>query len=682
MNKEEQIKKREIDTLKSEIEYHNNIYYNKDSNEISDLEYDKKLNTLIELENKFPHLKTIDSPSQRIGGTITKKFESIKHNNPMLSLSNTYSEAELIEFDKRIKKNLPNENIQYTCELKYDGVALSLIYENRILKYALTRGDGKKGDNITNNVYTIKSIPIKLPIEAPDFIEVRGEVFISKNDFKKLNTYRKNNNESIFSNPRNLASGSLKMQDSSEVSKRNLNCYIYSLNTKLNSIRDHYQALNFLKKLNYNVPDSFKKCNSIKEVISYIEYWENERNKIDVETDGIVIKVNNLEQQKKLGVTSKNPRWAVAFKYKSEDVKTSLKKIRYQVGRTGAITPVAILKPVKLSGSTVKRASLHNFNEIKRLDLRIGDTIIIEKGGEIIPKITGVDISKRPNNTNSIEYISFCPSCNYPLSKKKNEANHYCENYNNCLPQIQGRIEHFIGKDAMNIEHLGPETIKGLIDNKLINNPSDLYDLNFNKLYKLNIIFKNSDGEEKTRRLKEKSCENILKSIKKSKDTEFSNILFGLGIRYVGKRTAELLTQNFKSIDDLIRTEYNKIIDINEIGEKIAVSVTKFFQEKDNILLISKLKSVGLKFYNKEKINYNAALNNLKFVISGTFKGYSRNELKKIITRNGGKVSSSISKKTNFIVAGKNIGPSKKLKAENLNINIISEIDFDKMINQ
>jgi len=682
MNKEEQIIKREIDTLKSEIEYHNNIYYNKDSNEISDLEYDKKLNTLIKLENKFPHLKTIDSPSQRIGGTITKKFETIKHNNPMLSLSNTYSEAELIKFDKRIKKNLPDENIQYTCELKYDGVALSLIYENRILKYALTRGDGKKGDNITNNVYTIKSIPIKLPIGAPDFIEVRGEAFISKNDFKKLNTYRKNNNKSIFSNPRNAASGSLKMQDSSEVSKRNLNCYIYSLITKIDAIKNHYQALNFLKKLNYNVPNSFTKCASIKEVISYIEYWESERNKIDVETDGIVIKVNSLEQQEKLGFTSKNPRWAIAFKYKSEDVKTLLKKIKYQVGRTGAITPVAILEPVKLSGSIVKRASLHNFNEIKRLDLRIRDTVIIEKGGEIIPKITGVDLNKRANNTDPIEFISSCPSCNYPLLKKNNEANHYCKNNNNCSPQIQGRIEHFIGKEAMNIEHLGPETIKGLIDNKLIKNASDLYDLNFNKLYNLNIIFNNSDGEEKSRRLKEKSCVNILESIEKSKNAEFSNILFGLGIRYVGKTTAELLTQNFKSIDDLIKTEYYKIIDINEIGEKIAMSITNFFQEKKNILLISKLKSVGLKFYNKEKVNYNSSINNLNFVISGTFKGYSRNKLKTIITRNGGKVSSSISKKTNFLVAGQNIGPSKKIIAKNLNINIISEIDFNKMINQ
>jgi len=680
MNMEEHIAKKKISSLKSEIEYHNRLYYNQDVNEISDFEYDKKLNTLIELEKKFPHLKTINSPSRRVGGTITKKFNSLAHQNPMLSLSNTYSESDIRNFDKRIKKNLKEKNIEYLCELKYDGVALSLIYENRILKHALTRGDGKKGDDIINNVYTIKSIPIKLKSKVPNYMEVRGEAFISKKSFKKINIHRKINNESIFANSRNTASGSLKMQDSSKVSKRNLNCYIYSLNTRIENITNHNQALGFLKELNFNVPNTFKKCKTIDQVIEYIKYWDHKRNEIDVETDGIVIKVNNLKQQEKLGLTSKTPRWAIAFKYKTESTNTILKKIKYQVGRTGAITPVAILEPITLSGSRVKRASLHNFNEIKRLDLRIGDTVKIEKGGEIIPKITGVDFNNRKESLDPIQFITKCPSCNYPLSKKTNEANHYCKNNNHCTPQIQGKIEHFIGKDAMNIENLGPETIKGLLDNNLINNIADLYTLNYKSLYNLKIVFKNSNDEKKVRQLKEKSCENILKSIETSKSFPFANILFGLGIRYVGKTTAEVLTKHFKNINNLMNASYNEIIEINEIGIKIADSINNFFQKKENVLLISKLESAGLKFVEIEKLNYNSLIKDCKFVLSGSFVNFSRNELKRIIILNGGKVSSSISKTTDFLLAGKNMGPTKKIKAKDLKIKIISEIEFQKML--
>ena len=680
MNNKYQLVKQKIEDLKSEIEYHNNLYYNEDKNEISDLEFDKKLRYLIELEKKYPEFKTSDSPSERVGGKITKKFETKNHKIPMLSLSNTYSESELFDFDKRIKKRLSNNDIEYTCEIKYDGVALSLIYENRKLKYALTRGDGKKGDDITTNVYTIRSIPLKLSSIAPSYMEIRGEVFISKSNFKKLNDYKKNSNEPLFANARNAASGSLKLQDSSEVAKRKLDCFIYSLNSKFESVNDHNEALKTLKNLNFNVPNSFKKCKNIEEVISYIKYWENKRENLDVETDGIVIKVNNFKQQEELGFTSKNPRWAIAYKYKSESAETTLKDITYQVGRTGAITPVAKLKPIKLSGSVIRKASLHNFNEIKRLDLRIGDTISIEKGGEIIPKITGVNIDKRSNISKSVKFITHCPSCNSPISKIKNEANYYCRNHKYCLPQIIGKVQHFIGKDAVNIEFLGPETIKGLIDNDLIKNIADLYKLKYHDLYDLKIEFKNSNGERKIRSLKEKSCRNIINSISQSKNSNYSNILFGLGIRYVGKSTAEVLSEHFNNIKKLIDAKYDEIIQINEIGDKIAESICEFFKDNDNISIVSKLEKNGLKLYSKKKINIDSSIKNIKFVITGTFINYTRDELKNIIKINGGKISSSISKNTDFLILGKNFGPSKKSKADNLGIKMISENDFENLL--
>ena len=680
MNNKYQLVKQKIEDLKSEIEYHNNLYYNEDKNEISDLEFDKKLSYLIELEKKYPEFKTSDSPSERVGGKITKKFETKNHKIPMLSLSNTYSESELFDFDKRMKKRLSNNDIEYTCEIKYDGVALSLIYENRKLKYALTRGDGKKGDDITTNVYTIRSIPLKLSSIAPSYMEIRGEVFISKSNFKKLNDYKKNSNEPLFANARNAASGSLKLQDSSEVAKRKLDCFIYSLNSKFESVNDHNEALKTLKNLNFNVPNSFKKCKNIEEVISYIKYWENKRENLDVETDGIVIKVNNFKQQEELGFTSKNPRWAIAYKYKSESAETTLKDITYQVGRTGAITPVAKLKPIKLSGSVIRKASLHNFNEIKRLDLRIGDTISIEKGGEIIPKITGVNIDKRSNISKSVKFITHCPSCNSPISKIKNEANYYCRNHKYCLPQIIGKVQHFIGKDAVNIEFLGPETIKGLIDNDLIKNIADLYKLKYHDLYDLKIEFKNSNGERKIRSLKEKSCQNIINSISQSKNSNYSNILFGLGIRYVGKSTAEVLSEHFNNIKKLINAKYDEIIQINEIGDKIAESICEFFKDNDNISIVSKLEKNGLKLYSKKKINIDSSIKNIKFVITGTFINYTRDELKNIIKINGGKISSSISKNTDFLILGKNFGPSKKSKADNLGIKMISENDFENLL--
>ena len=671
--------KQKIFLLREELEYHNQLYYNKHKNEISDYEYDQKMNNLIDLEKKFPEFNSMNSPSIRVGGKITKGFKTITHSSPMLSLSNTYSEEELDDFDKRVKKILKISEIEYTCELKFDGVALSIIYSKGKFVKAVTRGDGKKGDEISNNVITIKSLPLEINNDTPEYFEVRGEVFLSKLNFERINKLKIKNNEIAFSNPRNAASGSLKMQNSGVVSKRNLNCYIYSLICENSNIKTHEESLKYLKKIGFNVPDTYKKCNSINDVKKYIQLWKNKRFSLGVETDGIVIKVNNLYYQKTLGNTSKSPRWAIAYKYKSENSKTKIIDIKYQVGRTGAITPVAILNPVQLSGTIVKRASLHNSNEIKRLDIRINDTVTIEKGGEIIPKITGVEIEKRPINSSVLTFITSCPSCGTPLKKIDKQANHYCLNHNKCKPQILGKIEHFISKNAMNIEHLGPETIKGLLNNNIIKDISDLYKIKYENI--INLEFK-INKNDKVRSLKNKSCKNILTSIKNSKNQPFSNLLFGLGIRYVGKTTAEKLTSYFKNIDTLINASFDEIIFVNEIGDKIADSIISYFSNKENLKLIERLKTSGLTFHeNQSKTESNEnKLRDLNFVISGTFTNYSREEIKNEIIINGGKVSSSLSSKTNYLLAGKNIGPKKEIKAIELNIKILSEKDFVKMI--
>lgn len=671
--------KQKILLLREELEYHNQLYYNEHKNEISDYEYDQKINNLIDLEKKFPEFNSLNSPSIRVGGKITKEFKTIKHSSPMLSLSNTYSEEELDEFDKRVKKILKIDEIEYTCELKYDGVALSIIYSKGKFVRAITRGDGKKGDEISNNVITIKSLPLEINNNNLEYFEVRGEVFLSKLNFERINKLKIKNNETAFSNPRNAASGSLKMQNSSIVSKRNLNCYIYSLICENSSIKTHEKSLKYLKKIGFNVPDTYKKCNSINDVKKYIQSWKNKRFTLGVETDGIVIKVNNLYYQKTLGNTSKSPRWAIAYKYKAENSKTKIIDIKYQVGRTGAITPVAILDPVQLSGSIVKRASLHNFNEIKRLDIRINDIVTIEKGGEIIPKITSVEIEKRPINSSNLTFITSCPSCGTSLKKIETQAHHYCLNHNKCKPQILGKIEHFISKNAMNIEHLGPETIKGLLDNNIIKDISDLYKIQYENI--INLEFK-INKNDKIRSLKNKSCKNILTSIKNSKKQPFSNLLFGLGIRYVGKTTAEKLVSYFKNIDNLINASVDEIIFVNEIGNKIADSIISYFSDKENLKLIERLKTSGLTFHeNQSKIENNKnKLRDLNFVITGTFTNYSREEIKNEIIINGGKVSSSLSSKTNYLLAGKNIGPKKEIKAIELNITILSEKDFIKMI--
>ena len=668
--------KKRILQLREEINFHNKLYYDESKNIISDYEYDLKIKELIDLENSNPEFRSLDSPSVKVGGKITKSFETFNHTQPMLSLSNTYSDQDLTDFDNRVKKILKVEEIDYLCELKYDGVALSISYENGLFKRALTRGDGSKGDDISNNAMTIKTLPLKLSKEVS--LEVRGEGFISKSNFIKLNKDKKDKKEEVFSNPRNTASGSLKMQDSSVVSKRKINCFMYSLVSVDENILTQEDSLKYLRHLGLNVPDTFKRCSNIKEVKDYINHWEEKRDTLDVETDGIVIKVNNLDYQKILSNTAKSPRWAIAYKYKTESKKTKVLDIQFQVGRTGAITPVALLEPVELGGSIVKRASLHNSNEIDRLDIRINDKVFIEKGGEIIPKITRVDFNERGLKSQEFIFIKRCPSCNTELKSVENQAIHYCPNYKKCPPQVSGRIEHFISKNAMDIEHVGPETIKGLINQKLLNDISDLYKITYDEIIGLELKI---DGENKVRSLKHKSCQNIISSIHKSKNNNFSNVLFGLGIRYVGKTTAEKLAKYFKNIENIKCASFEELIHVEEIGDKIAESLVKYFSDQENLMILDNLEKSGLKLDYKEKnLVKSDKLSGKKFVISGTFENFSRDEIKIEIEKNGGKVSKSLSSKTSFLIAGDNMGPKKKIKAEDLQIMIINENQFIKLI--
>ena len=669
--------KNKIKVLRDELDFHNKLYYDENKNIISDYEYDIKMKELITLEETYPEFKNKTSPSVKVGGKITKEFNSFKHEEKMLSLSNTYSDDDLNDFDKRVKKIIDKNEVEYVCELKYDGVALSIQYENNIFRRALTRGDGNYGDDISNNVLTIKTLPIKLKNNELSNLEVRGEAFISKSNFKLLNKEKKLRGEQLFSNPRNTASGSLKLQDSSEVSKRKINCYIYSLKINSSVISTHEKCLEYLKSIGFNVPETYRKCTNIEEVKNYIKYWESRRYNLDVETDGIVIKVNDLKYQKILGNTSKSPRWAIAYKYKAESKVTQVRDIIFQVGRTGAVTPVAVLDPISIGGSIVKRASLHNHNEIMRLDVRLNDYVNIEKGGEIIPKITSVIKEKRDKNSKKFLFTTSCPSCGSTLEITDNQAVSYCKNYNECKPQVSGRIEHFISKNAMDIDKLGPETIKGFIDNNIIKVPSDLYNIEFNDI--INLEFKLED-KGKVRSLKEKSCNNILTSIEKSKSKPFSNLLFGLGIRFVGKTTAEKLSNHFKSIDNIINASYDEIIEVDEIGEKIAESVTIFFSDETNITHIQNLKVAGLRLEEETMKNVSNKLKDLIFVISGKFLNFSRDEIQNKIKLNGGKISKSLSSKTDFLISGENMGPKKKIKAKEIGTKIISEDDFISMI--
>ncbi len=677
--------KSQIDQLTEELNYHSHIYYQESRSEISDFEFDQKLKELEKLEAAHPEHIREDSPTHRVGGTITKSFSTVQHKYPMLSLGNTYSKEDLVEFDKRVEKGLGTSEYEYFCELKFDGVAISLTYENGLLKKAVTRGDGVKGDDVTTNAKTIRTIPLKLSGKVPDFFEVRGEVFMPKQVFKELNEERQKNGEALLANPRNTASGTLKMQDSSVVAGRKLDCFLYSLLGEGLDPQTHEDSIHLLEKMHFHVSPTYKKCQTIDEVFGYINKWEQKRHELPVETDGIVIKVNGSDQQKELGFTAKNPRWAISYKYKAEAAETRLNGITYQVGRTGAITPVAELEPVLLAGTTVKRASLHNANEIERLDIRVGDTVYVEKGGEIIPKITGVNNHKRPENSTPTNYLSSCPECGTELIRKEGEAVHYCPNQDTCPPQVQGRVEHFISRNAMDIANLGPNTIKGLFDKSLIKGIADLYELTYEDLNGLK--FEIADlvtGDVKTRSIKDKSAQNIVESLEKSKETPFQSVLFGLGIRYVGKTVAEKLAEHFKSIDRLMTASFDDILAVHEIGERIAESVVDFFQSEDNSELVQRLKAKGLQMEIVQTTpdqHLEQVYEGKTLVVSGVFSQFERDELKSLIKSMGGKVASSITGKTDYLVAGENMGPAKLEKAEKLGTTILSESEFIKMSN-
>lgn len=657
-----------IAELTKKINYHSDLYYQKSKTEISDLEFDQLLAQLAQLENQFPELREVDSPTQRVGGTITKEFTSVTHKYPMLSLGNTYSKEELEDFDGRVAKGLDGEAYEYFCELKFDGVSISLTYENGLLVRGVTRGDGVRGDDVTSNIKTIRSLPLKLKSnDAPASFEVRGEVFLPKEIFKQLNKEREDIGEETYANARNTASGTVKMQDSAEVAKRKLDCYLYYLLGI--PVETHSEAISKLEAWGFNISPTYQKCHNIQEVIEYINTWEKKRLELPLETDGVVIKVNRIDQQQQLGFTAKSPRWAISYKYKAESVSTRLNDITYQVGRTGSITPVAELAPVFLAGTTVKRASLHNANEIARLDLRIGDFVFVEKGGEIIPKITGVDLDKRQANLTPVIYITRCPECGSPLERKEGEANHYCMNEKGCPPQIKGRIEHFIQRKAVDIDSLGEQTIKQLYDLGLVKSPADLYDLKKEDLLKLD-------------KVKEKSAQNMLAGIEQSKAQPFEAVLFGIGIRYVGKTVAEKLVRHFKTIDHLAKATLEELIAAPEVGERIAQSVFDFFRDSENVREVERLKHSGLQFESsaKEPEKVSEVFNNVSFVVSGVFEKYEREQLQEIIIANGGRILSGVSGKLNYLLAGDNMGPSKKEKAEKLGVKIISIEEFEQML--
>lgn len=654
--------------MRKEIEEHNNRYYKMNQPSISDFEYDLLLNELDTLEKKFPEFLTSDSPTHRVGSDITKEFEQYEHTYPMLSLGNTYSEDDLREFDNRVHKTI-SQPIEYVCELKFDGASISIIYKNGSLFRALTRGDGNKGDDVTLNVKTIKSIPLKINNKIiPDEFVIRGEILMPRAVFDRLNEERSRAELNPFANPRNAAAGTLKLLDPKVVASRSLECMVYFLLSEKLPHNKHYDNLKEAADWGFKVADSIRLCKSIEEVIQFISEWEKERKNLPYDTDGVVIKVNSLQQQQELGYTAKSPRWAIAYKYKAEEATTRLLSVVFQVGRTGAVTPVANLEPVFLSGSTIRRATLHNADQIAILDLHQNDMVFIEKGGEIIPKIVGVDHSLRNDKNKKIEFITHCPECGTALVKNEGEANHFCPNYLHCPPQIKGRIEHFISRKAMDIDGLGEETIDLLFKEKLIKNISDLYDLQLDQLVPLE-------------RLGEKSAANILKSIRKSIDTPYHRVLFALGIRHVGETVAKTIAARFSNIDDLINADIEKLTDVYEIGPKIASSIVAYFSDADNLEMIKRLKSAGLKFSDENKTSKTGnSLEGKIIVISGVFHEHSREEYKDLIEKNGGKNSSSVSGNTSFILAGENMGESKKEKADDLGVPLINESDFLKII--
>jgi DNA ligase (NAD+) len=660
----------QINQLTDRLNDLNFQYYQNSVSEVSDFEFDKLLEELRDLENQYPAFVRQDSPTHRVGGTISKEFESITHRYPMLSLGNTYNAKELADFDERVRKGLGEAAYEYICELKFDGVALSVWYDNGTLVRGVTRGDGVRGDDITANIKTIRTLPLKIQaINMPSQFEVRGEGFMPLTSFEALNKEREDIGEQLLANPRNAASGTFKMQDSGVVAKRKMDCYIYQFLSNEETFATHEESLIKMKELGFNVSPTWKKCSNLEEVLAFIDYWDAERHHLPLNTDGIVIKLNSFAQREILGYTAKSPRWAIAYKYPSEAASTRLESISYQVGRTGNVTPVANLKPVLLAGTTVKRASVHNANEIERLDLHIGDYVFVEKGGEIIPKITNVDLSKRGENLEKVLFPHVCPECETPLIRKEGEANHYCPNEKGCPPQIKGKIEHFIQRKALNIENLGTETIDLFYQKGLVNTPADLYDLKREDLGGL-------EG------FKEKSIQNILSGVEKSKQIPFKQVLFGIGIRFVGATVAEKLANYFNDIDNLAKATQEELLQVPEIGERIAQSVVDFFQDTDNQAYIARLKAAGLQFTHEkvEIVTEGDSLAGKTFVISGTFQNFERDDLKIKIEANGGKVLSGVSGKLNFLIAGNEAGPSKLEKAQKLGVPVISEEEFLQML--
>ena len=674
--------KSKIDKLTKEINEHNYNYYTLSKPVISDYDFDFLMKELEALEKQYPQFEDPLSPTKRVGGDITKSFNQIEHKYPMLSLGNTYSFDEIKDFDNRVRKVI-GDDIEYVCELKYDGVAIGLTYINGRLVTAVTRGDGTKGDDVTANVKTIRSIPLVLKgTDFPEEFEIRGEIVLPHSSFKKLNEERLDIGDEPFANPRNAASGSLKLQDSSEVAKRNLDCYLYYIPSENISFINHLQNLEKAREWGFKVPSYLETAHSVEDVFRFINYWDIERENLPFDIDGVVIKVNDYNQQRDLGFTAKSPRWAIAYKFKAERVCTRLLSVSYQVGRTGAVTPVANLQPVLLAGTTVKRASLHNAEIIQGLDLKLGDWVYVEKGGEIIPKIVGVDNSKRELFMESISFPMYCPICQTALVRKEGESANYCPNEKSCPPQIKGKLEHFISRKAMNIDSLGEGKIEILFDNKLVSSPADLYMLHSDKILGIEKIYQNDEGKTKKLSFKEKTVQNILNGISNSKSVPFARVLFALGIRYVGETIAKKLTKHFKNIDALKAATFEELVEAEEIGEKIAESLILWFKDEYNLELISKLKEAGLQFEIVESDESTSdILKGKSIVVSGTFKIYSRKEIESFVEMNGAKLVDSVSKKTDFIVTGDKMGPSKLEKAKNLGIKIISEDEFLEIIN-
>lgn len=666
-----------IQVLSKQLEQHNYNYYVLDNPTISDYDFDQLLEELMALEKQFPEFLSPNSPSQRVGGQITKEFKSVKHQYAMLSLSNSYNQEDLLDFDRRVREGLGitaigglfDEGIDYVCELKFDGLSISLIYENGKLTQAITRGDGVQGDDVTTNAKTIKSIPLQLKGNYPEKFEIRGEVFMPRPVFDAINKEREEIGDALMANPRNAASGSMKMQDSAQTAKRKLDCFLYYVLGENLPHQSHFDNMHAAKSWGFKISEDAKLCSGINEVINFINYWDKKRFDLPYDIDGIVIKVNSYNQQQNLGFTAKSPRWAIAYKFKAEQVSTELLSIAYQVGRTGAITPVANLQPVQLGGTTVKRASLHNADIIEKLDVRLGDMVFVEKGGEIIPKIIGVDLSKRKADSQPTHYITQCPECNTELQRNEGEANHFCPNENECPPQVIGKMEHFVSRKAMNIDSLGGETIVQLFKAGLVKNIADLYDLKKVQLLPLE-------------RLAEKSANNLIEGLDASKQVPFERVLYAIGIRHVGETTAKKIAKKVKTLDILIHSSKEELLAIDEVGEIIAISLHDFFSNEKNKAIIEKLKAAGLQFELSEEQQQGGSdkLKDLTFVISGVFAKHSRDQYKEMIELHGGKNSGSISKKTSFVLAGNNMGPEKLKKAESLGVKMINEDEFLEML--